>query len=213
MRRKALRVIADKHNKDGWYDKLTTPDVSDLKISAMLAWEGYLTSLRCMQIVQGNVVVAAFPWVQMKKLASIVTYAVQIDNLYGQHLGHLGSILAGVKCTMLELNNMELSEADIRALVTAMRNRVDKVYLSGNITLDIEQITKYDGRGRCRYLNLRVWEDGRAWYGDRLRSWAAHVGWTVTLDDGIRLEMKRKGRTRPRHVRSRIRMALFYYSC
>ena len=57
---------------------------------------------------------------------------------------HLGTILANVKASQVHLDKMVLSEADTRALVTAMRNRVE-LSMPGSIgdtTLDIEELTK-----------------------------------------------------------------------
>ena len=80
-------------------------------------------------------------------------------------------ILASVQCTELVLYDMILmSEENTRALVTAMRDRVQTVVLYA-VTLDIEELTQYDGRGRCR--ELQVWDEMRWRYGARLREWAA----------------------------------------
>ena len=82
---------------------------------------------------------------------------------------------------------MDLSEADTRALVTAMRDQVQTVALVNDVTLDIEELTQYDGQGRCSVLNV----EGAGWrksggiggHGDRLRRWAADKGWT--LEDNV----------------------------
>jgi len=75
---------------------------------------------------------------------------------------------------------MKLSDAEIRALVTAMRDRVQRVELWSEVTLDIEELTQYDGQGSCS--ELEVWGDMRDRYWERLREWAADKGWTVTRD-------------------------------
>ena len=74
---------------------------------------------------------------------------------------------------------MKLRDAETRALVTAMRDRVQTVEL-GDVTLDIEELTQYDGQGHCS--ELEVWGDMRDRYWERLRRWAADKGWTVTRD-------------------------------
>ena len=74
---------------------------------------------------------------------------------------------------------MKLSDVETRALVTAMRDRVQRVELV-NVTLDIEELTQYDGQGLCS--ELEVWGDMRDRYWERLREWAADKGWTVTRD-------------------------------
>ena len=111
-------------------------------------------------------------------MAAIVTETVLIKNM--TPTSHLSSILACVKCPVLRLRNMELSEEDTRALVTAMRERLETVELLGNITLDIEELTQYDGRGRCWELVAEAVTKTR--HGDTLRRWAADVGWSVKED-------------------------------
>ena len=152
--------------------------------AALLAWKGHLTSVECMDIRDMDI--TDIPLVQVEKLTAIVTERVLIDNMTPSC--RLSSILASVQCLKLELNNMKLSEENTRDLFTAMRERVGDVELY-NITLDMEQLTKYDGWGRCR--ELAVGRDTRTRHEDRLRRWAADKGWIVTADVGW-LVMERK---------------------
>ena len=133
--------------------------------------------------------ISDIPSDQMDKLVSLVTERVIIDNM--TPVSRVSSILASVQCTELVLYDMILmSEENTRALVTAMRDRVQTVVLYA-VTLDIEELTQYDGQGRCR--GLQVWSETRERYGDRLREWTADKGWRVTLDDGVSwLLMERK---------------------
>ena len=71
----------------------------------------------------------------MKKLASIVTAAVDILNM--THTDQLDSILASVKCQELGLSKMALSEAETQALFTTMSNQVERVMLWYDVTLNI----------------------------------------------------------------------------
>ena len=191
MTQEAFSVIGARLD---WSEK--KPTVSELKAVAMLASGGYLTSVRHLEFVYKNI--TDIPPDQLKKLASIVTYHVGIDNL--TPICKLGSILASVKCTELSLMNMGMSEADTQALVTAMRDRVEEVELWGGVTLDIEELTKYDGRGRCRKLRVYGFErsvlmlrrggvglakvvDTRRRYKKMFRLWAEDAGWYVRQDD------------------------------
>ena len=131
MQQKAFRVIAAKIQKyNSRYNWLNEPSVSEVKNVALLAWEGHLTSLEGMRIM--NMDITDIPLAQMKKLTAIFTgNGVLISNITPS--SHLSSILAGVKCKKLVLCEMALSEENIRALVTAMRERVKDVLLD-NIT-------------------------------------------------------------------------------
>ena len=168
-----------------WSQWSHVPSEAEIKRAALLAWEGHLTSVENMRIV--NINITESPRDHMEKLASIVTQTIYINNM--THTDQLGRILASVKCTKLMPHDMNLSEAETRALVTAMRDWVEKVVL-GDVTLDIEELTKYDGQGRCSWLRVRG--DTRTRHGDRLKRWAADKGWTLTRDNVLGLEMERE---------------------
>ena len=113
-------------------------------------------------------------------------------------------ILASVQCTELVLYDMILmSEENTRALVTAMRDRVQTVVLYA-VTLDIEELTQYDGQGRCRELEVRGHTLRQ--YGDRLWEWAADKtkqdkGWRVIRGAyGLRIWMERSPSQSPGSV-------------
>ena len=125
--------------------------------------------------------ISDIPSDQMEKLASIVTMNVHINTM--THTGQLGSILANVKCPHLGLAIMDL--------VTAMRDRVQRVRLWGVVILDIDELTQYDGQGLCS--ELEVWGDTRTRYGKRLRRWAADKGWRVTWDDDDEVLVMERG--------------------
>ena len=116
------------------------PSVSEVRSAALLAWEGYLTSVKYMNI--RNMDISDIPCDQMAKLASIVTDRVVIWNI--THNLDLSSILVSVQCTRLQLDDMELRETETRALVTAMRDRLERVWLYEDVTLDIEELCYYN---------------------------------------------------------------------
>ena len=151
------------------------PSKTEVETAAVLAQEEYLTSVKCMKIM--NMDISDIPSDQMDKLASIVIETVDIRNMTPASL--VSSILASVQCPWLRLYNMELTKADTWTLVTAMRDRVLIVTL-WHVPLDIEELSQYDGQGRCR--KFRVWGDKRT--RDRLRWWEADKRWTVLVDNG-----------------------------
>ena len=171
-----------------WSQELHRPSVAEVRRAALLAWEDYLTSLEYMEIEDmEDMGLSDIDSDHMKKLTSIVTDRVWIVNV--TPASQVGGILASVRCEMLVLVNMKLSEAHTRALVTAMRDRVERVELWGNVTLDIEALCEYQGRGRCR--ELQVWGNTVSRHRARLRRWAGQAGWTVT-EDGYGLELERR---------------------
>ena len=82
---------------------------------------------------------------------------------------------------MLGLVDLTLTEPQTQALVTALSERLERLTLSFDLTMDIETLCQYDGQGRCR--ELWVWRDTRRIYRERLRRWGAEVGWAVTTDN------------------------------
>ena len=162
-----------------------------MRSAALLAQEGYLTSVKYMDIRNMNT--SEIPVDHMGKLASIVTERVIISNM--TPASQLGSILANVQCSVLSLAKMDLSEADTRALVTAMSHRLERVDLHYHITLDLEALTAYDGLGRCTEIVVSM--NTVTKYGEGIKTWAREKRWTVTKDRDCTscvpwLEIKRK---------------------
>ena len=149
------------------------PTKDEIKTAALLAWEGHLTSVEMMVIK--DIDITDIPCEQMENLISIVTENVWISNT--THSNQLGRLLANVKCQELLLEKMRLSESETRALVTAMTDQLQTVGL-GNVILDIEELTQYDGMGRCKKLRVCDYTG----YENRLRYWAFLKGWTVTVE-------------------------------
>ena len=149
------------------------PTKDEIKRAALLAWEGHLTSVGMMIIK--DIDITDIPCEQMENLISIVTEKVWISNTI--HSNQLDRLLASVKCLELLLEKMELSEPETRALVTAMTDQLQTVGL-GNVILDIEELTQYDGMGRCKKLRVCDYTG----YEDSLRFWAMLKGWTVTVE-------------------------------
>ena len=188
--------------KSAWSEPAYQASVDEVKRAALLAWEGYINFVKNMRILSNmsgrRTIRMDISYTQMEKLTSIVTESVIIENMTPN--SQLGSILAAVKCPKLVLGSsfdeMVLSKEDTRALVTAMRDRVERVTL-GNVTLDVDELITYDGQGHCRVLNVggRLGGIMKKTCGGRLQNWAENVGCTVDWADalsGWMLCMKRK---------------------
>ena len=192
-RTEAARIQAD------WSKSSHEPSEAEIKRAALLASEGHLTSVEYMVI--RNMSITDISPEQIRKLTSIVTERVVIDNMTRTDL--LSCILASVKCPDLLLWRMELSEAETQALATAMRDQVEVVGLV-HVTLGIEEtqeITQFswdfpriinnpwDFRsntepGSLGVLGLNYVTRTRP-YGERLRRWVEDKGWTLTHHDSV----------------------------
>ena len=159
-----------------WSHWTNFPSGAELKTAAQLAQEGYLSTVKNMRIYHRDI--SEISSDDMGKLVSIVTDQVDIARI--TPVSQLGVILASVQSKELQLGTKfgllkvwgySLNEENTRALVTAMRSRVQTVRLE-EITLDLELLTDYDGQGHC--TRLEMWP-GQAW----LQRWAWDRGWTV----------------------------------
>ena len=178
----AYSYIGARMSKSNW---LIYPRLSMLKLAAQLAWEGHLPSVKTMTLV--NIDLSDITQDRLGKLVSIVTDGVQIGNIVA---ASLDIILKSVRCSVLDLGKMALTEPQTRALVTGMTERLETVELWPEVTLDIQTLCQYNGRGTC--WGLQVYDDTKRRYEERLRQWGAEVGWAVTRDDDGDLIMQRK---------------------
>ena len=153
------------------------PSEAELKTAAQLAQEGYLSTVKFMKVQKKNI--SEISSDNIGKLVSIVSDEVYIVN--GTPVSLLDTIMASVQAKKLYLRNVSLSEENTRALVTAMRARVQVVEL-WKVTLDPELLSSYDGKGHCSKLEFG---DTLVRYRVRLKRWAGDRRWKVTRDDEI----------------------------
>ena len=88
-------------------------------------------------------------WTSSQHLASLaccVRGPVYIANVCGD----LVPILSSIKCRHLFIGGQtSLLREDTLALVEAMKTSVSTVSFTGNVSLDIETLTQYNGKGEC----------------------------------------------------------------
>ena len=70
---------------------------------------------------------------------------------------------------------------ETQALVQAMESRVEEVELHGEMTLDIEALTEYNGQGRCK--EVRAYGFVATKYKEDMRTWASNRNWRVWLEE------------------------------
>ena len=171
-----------------WSQDTYTPKLSELKTAAQLAQEGYLTSVKNMKIWRKDL--SEISSDQLAKLVSIVTGKVSIERIYNP-VSEVGTILASVESEELYLRFVKFSEENNLALVTAMKDRVQRVALDYVQNVEPELLSDYDGQGRCSWLQLKG--DAAVRFNTRLRNrWVNYKGWTLTMDYTNMLEMERK---------------------
>ena len=82
---------------------------------------------------------------------------------------------------------MELDQAATSSLVRALQHGVEKLVLQSGVSLHIQTVVEYDGRGRCDEV---YWHDTRDTDREKMKTWAARVYWTKK-DYGTYIFMRR----------------------
>ena len=59
--------------------------------------------------------------------------------------------------------------------MTAMVSGVEKVELGRGVTVDMETLAQYDGKGECRM----VWLWGQIIYREQVNMWTKEMGWKI----------------------------------
>ena len=112
-----------------------------------------------------NVDLASIPAEHIAALASCVTGTVDLTNVQCD-LRPLLSV--DVKYQNLGIENQILSSDETKAVVQAMKSTLSLVMIWGDVSLDIETLTQYTGKGRCRSMQC-FFEDDR--YLKEITNW------------------------------------------
>ena len=115
----------------------------------------------------------------LASLVSSVSRSVGIVNVRGCGLI---TILDSVKSRDLSIRDQSLGSEETQALVQAMESRVESIFLSRGVTMDIRDLMEYNGNGKCRVLMCSG--DTIERYREKLRTWAMVRNWVVTRNDG-----------------------------
>ena len=163
------------------------PSLSVVIAAASLSKHGYLTRVKNMRLK--NINLASVPHAAC--LGDILVDGWVYIN-YVQ--GDIGSIVAKIKCSQLEISNMQLSVGATQALVACMYAHVDTVRLgyNGSVEVDMETLASYDGQGQC--TRLTFWWQTHKRYRAEVKSWAEKVGW-IELGNPAHIEVRRKDDT------------------
>ena len=140
--------------------------------AASLAHHGLLGSVSYLSL--GDVDLTSVPAEHLASLVS-VTGRVYIGNVSGSALV---TILDSVKGEVFWICRQSLDSEETQALVRAMESRVEIVLLNAGVTLDIRELMKYSGQGKCRKVGCDG--DTADRYREQLRAWATNNNWEMT---------------------------------
>ena len=148
------------------------PELAILTTGASMAREGLITSLEMLRLL--DIDITPIPADDLAALCSVVTDYVWIGNVTGD----VSPVLNSLQGRAVMMFSMTLDDDATKALVNAMTQGVEMVYLRHCVSLDISIITQqYDGKGKCS--RVYCWEEGD-W--DNISLWAKSVGWAAAYD-------------------------------
>ena len=149
---------------------------------ASLAHHRALTSLDDLTLARNLYPV---PPEHIKSLVSIVTGEVHLRDVKNCDLV---SLFGSINCDQLKLDGVETTEAEIEALVEALRFRTRKLIIYEIRLLkreEIDKLTQYRGDGVCEsilftYEFIYVYDEEEADIKiEDIKSWGAAINWKV----------------------------------
>ena len=152
--------------------------ITTVMCGASLSHHGLLGSLPLMMLY--DVDLSQVPDKDLASLASCVTVGLKIRDVTGGQ--QIATLMTNLKCNRLGLyiSRQSLGQGGTQALVQAMESSVKVVTLYGEVSLEMEALSEYNGHGECSAV--RLWGDTAARYKEDLRKWAGNRNWRVTVD-------------------------------
>ena len=155
-----------------------TPLLPEITTAAYLAHHGLLRSVEDMWLE--DVDLASVPAEHLASLASIVTGSIDIDNVRNCDLIHL---LEPARCDGLGIWQ-SLSSEQTNVLERAMEHGVETVEIWGDVRMDIEALSRYNGLGKCWSV---LCDGGTTFipdiYTNDLKAWAQKIKWKVETNE------------------------------
>ena len=154
--------------------KMYMNDISEIRCAASLTHYGLLNGMVTMGME--NVDLSSVPDEHLVSLTASVSRALFIENVSGCDLL---SILTSLKCDQVIITNQSLGREETRALVQLME--MDGIWRGlgilnlDEVTLDIEALVEYSGKGPCSQIRLNKATLNR--YSEELRTWAKSKNW------------------------------------
>ena len=163
-----------------------------LNLAATLASHGYINEEKIswpqaegLQLKLVNLDVSSVPAADLASLARCARDLVMLFNVTGD----VTPLINSAKCRELDIRKN--SEVESLALVTAMVGNVKSLLLGNEVTLDMETLAQYDGKGECEKVTM--WADTRERYRDQVKEWAGSMGWAVSRDKPSRQDRSSVG--------------------
>ena len=90
----------------------------------------------------------------------------------------------------MDIIDTNLSTADTESLLAVMVSGVEEVRLGMDVTLDMEMLAQYDGKGECGRVVMR--RGARTRYLEQMMSWMKRIDWNLVKANGMEIIIARK---------------------
>ena len=167
--------IIAKNVRFAWSNPDYWPSAEEVNCAAVLATHGHLPKVEYMLLK--NMELPEVP--DLTKLASLVNYGVEFDNITGD----VGLLLKNIQCIELSLSNMCLCDTTTSYVVQCLESKTELMVLGyhGPVSLEIQTLSRYNGKGTCVTV---VYHHHNTYnmvsmFGDQLKSWAQTNNWKV----------------------------------
>ena len=158
----------------------------ELAAAAALASRGYMSPVLNLTLNE-RFNLDLIPPTDLGALASLATQTVQIYSVRGNP----SLVLVGLNCHQLYVYYTSLSTSSTLALVDAMKIGVEEVTLCRPEDVDMTELVRYGGDGRCRSVTLLCY--GNHYISDecrlRAKQWASMMGWECQGTRGSLMKM------------------------
>ena len=147
------------------------PEAELLQCAASLASCGLLGPVDwlCLQDVD-------LSQVPEEKLISLVS-SVTLQLCIGQNVTGWVNLLPHLRCWTLHIKQQTLGREETQALVRAMEVGVKKVELWKGVTLEMEVLFEYSGKGVCHKVDLWSYHNNI----EDVRTWAKRRNWGYSI--------------------------------
>ena len=151
------------------------PELQEITCAASLANQGFIKTIRDLNLC--HVDLSSIPADQLASLVFCVTDTVEIRNTVSGF--DLVRFIDSLRCKWL-LIGVIMGTEETQALVKAMESHVVNVMIRGSwkMTLDIAELTKYSGQGKCSQIHCYGYVDV---FKEELMTWAQRNNWKTEM--------------------------------
>ena len=168
--------------------QLEEPSLAELTSAAALAAHSPHTEVDRLNLQDLNI--SAVPAADLGVLCSKLRVR---ECTVEEVIGDLSPIFSNITSDQLGIRSSALTPADTQQLVAGMVRGVRSVMLGelGTVTLHMETLAQYDGRGQCEEV-LVLGSDMKMQYGGQVKAWMQRIDWKIDYEDEDCIMIKRK---------------------